>query len=114
MYEVTAKNQCGVVSKSINITKSSCQFFLPDAFTPNGDGLNDRFGLKEHGFIRQYKISIYNRWGEVVYQSTDPAARWNGGFKNSAAPQDAYVWMADYTDWMGRKFTRQGTVVLIR
>jgi gliding motility-associated-like protein len=114
VYEVTAKNQCGVATKAITITRSSCLFFLPNAFTPNGDGLNDRFGLKEYGFIRQYKISIYNRWGEIVYQSSDPAGRWNGLLKGKTAPEAVYVWKAEYTDWLGRKLSRQGTVVLIR
>ena len=114
LYQVTAKNECGEVSKSINITVSNCQFYLPDAFTPNGDGLNDAFGLKEYGFIRQYKISVYNRWGEMVYQSINPAGRWSGLFKGKAAPQAVYVWMADYTDWLGRKARKKGTVVLIR
>lgn len=114
VYQVSAKNGCGEISKQITIIKSNCLFFLADVFTPNGDGLNDRFGLKEYGFIRQYAILIYNRWGEVVYQSTNPAGRWNGVYKGKTAPQGVYVWMVAYTDWLGRKISRKGTVILIR
>ena len=114
VYEVVAKNQCGVTRKALTVVLGNCQFFLPNAFTPNGDGLNDKFGLKEFGFIRQYAISIYNRWGEVVYHSADPSQQWNGLLKGRAAPQGAYVWMVNYTDWLNRKFNRKGTFVLIR
>ena len=93
-YYVTLSNgsHC-TISDSIHI-KDYCfptYFYLPNAFTPNGDGLNDVFMIKGES-IYVVKLSIYNRWGELIFETTDPEKGWNG----SGAPMDVYVVYYEY------------------
>ncbi|TXB63110.1 PKD domain-containing protein [Phaeodactylibacter luteus] len=92
-------------------------FFLPNAFTPNDDGLNDVY--KGKGFLRGYsgfELLIWNRWGEVVFSSTDPQEGWDGKFSNSGqpAPQGSYLARLTYTGPRGEPVRIQSTVTLIR
>jgi gliding motility-associated-like protein len=89
-------------------------FFIPNAFTPNGDGLNDIFRPLVFGNIQQYKFAVYNRWGEIVFETTEPNAGWNGGFKGATDKTSLFTWICSYKlDGQDRK-AEKGTVVLIR
>ncbi|MCX6182469.1 MAG: gliding motility-associated C-terminal domain-containing protein [Bacteroidetes bacterium] len=70
-------------------------FYLPNSFSPNGDGLNDVFSIKGES-IYVLKLSIFNRWGELIFETSDPSATWNGVGKNGAAPMDVYVVHFEY------------------
>ena len=63
--------------------------YVPTAFSPNGDGLNDTFGAVGEG-IETYKLTIYNRWGEVVFASHNVDQKWDGAYKGSPVPFGAY------------------------
>jgi gliding motility-associated-like protein len=65
--------------------------YIPSAFTPNGDGLNDTFGVKGEG-IRDFHIMIFNRWGEVLFESTNPNKQWDGKFAGAKVEQGTYVY----------------------
>lgn len=65
--------------------------YIPSAFSPNGDGINDMFGVKGEG-IRDFQILIYNRWGEVIFESTDARKQWDGMFKGNPVEQGTYVY----------------------
>ena len=65
--------------------------YIPSAFTPNGDGLNDTFGVKGEG-IRNYHFYIYNRWGTVIFESTNPKQQWDGKLGGEPAEQGTYVY----------------------
>src|SRR5438874_7649950 len=56
------------------------RLFIPNAFTPNNDGINDYFGVNGEG-LQNFHILIYNRWGQVIFESTNPHATWDGTFK---------------------------------
>jgi len=87
--------------------------FFPNAFTPNGDGLNDVFNFKgKH--ISNYKLYLYNRWGELIFVSEDPDRGWNGTINGQKAAADVYIYKAEFTDEMGVSFTKQGEVLLIK
>lgn len=93
-------------------------FFLPNAFSPNGDGLNDEFegtGFLENGF-RQYEMSIWNRWGEQVFQSTNPEISWNGRRNNigELLPSGVYTYLLAITGPRGSFKTAEGFVTLLR
>lgn len=113
-YVLQLQNICGAVSRSVNIISGSCKFFMPSAFTPNKDGLNDFFGLSSYGHVSKFEFRIYNRWGHLVYESFDPAKRWNGTQKGKDLPTGVYVWMIKYTDRSNHEFSEEGTVTLIR
>lgn len=114
VYTLQVSNACGTVSDAITIVKDECAFFMPDAFTPNGDGLNDQFGLKWHGFVKTFELRIFDRWGQQVFFTNDPARKWDGQSRGKVSPQGVYVWMIRYTDVNGRRDVRKGTVVVIR
>ena len=92
-------------------------FFLPTAFTPNGDSRNDDF--RGVGFVEgmtDFSMSIWNRWGEQVYYSEDPTEGWNGQKKNSGevCPEAVYVYQVSYVAPRGKKEEVKGYVTLIR
>src|SRR6185503_2364146 len=65
--------------------------FIPNAFTPNNDGINDYFSVKGEG-IQNFKLLIYDRWGEVIYKSNNPADHWDGRYQNEPVENGTYVY----------------------
>ena len=63
--------------------------YIPTAFSPNGDGLNDTFGPVGEG-INEFKITVYDRWGEVIFTSHDISTKWDGRHKGSPVPFGSY------------------------
>jgi gliding motility-associated-like protein len=90
-------------------------FFVPDAFTPNGDGINDTFSGKGT-YIREYSMTIFNRWGNIMFQTEDPKVSWNGSKNNEkeAAAEDVYIYTIQIVDCNKKKHFYQGTITLIR
>jgi gliding motility-associated-like protein len=90
-------------------------FQMPNAFTPNGDGMNDVFmPVFEGPIFIEYRLQIFNRWGEVVFDTTDPNQGWNGLNDGKAAPSDVYAYLLVYKLIDETTGTRQGDVSLIR
>lgn len=92
-------------------------YYLPNAFTPNGDGLNDTFlGRGIMDGARGFSMQIYNRWGELVFQTSDPNIGWNGSKMNSGQPLQAgvYTCLVRYIDPRGREVELTGYATLIR
>lgn len=92
-------------------------FFLPNAFTPNDDGLNDVY--KGKGFtngMKSFELNIWNRWGENVFSTDDPLQGWNGRFNNQGqpVPQGVYFSRVTYTPPRGAPVEIKGTVTVIR
>ncbi len=93
-YRVTAyqkgKNQVISTSNEIEITPPVV-YYIPNAFTPNGDGLNDTFGLIGEG-ITEYTIQIFNRWGNLIFESQDTKNQWDGTYHNEKSEIGVYVY----------------------
>lgn len=89
------------------------QVHLPDAFSPDGNNLNDTFRAKGL-FIQEYTLTIYSRWGEIVYQSVSIEEGWDGRYRNEDAPAGKYVYSVRVRDFAGRPYTKEGTVHLVR
>jgi len=87
--------------------------YIPDAFTPDGDGRNDLFRILG-GSIRVMDLRIYNRWGETVFRTQERSRGWDGRQSGKDLPTGTYVYQLSCTLDDGRKLTRKGTVVLIR
>jgi gliding motility-associated-like protein len=85
-------------------------YYIPNAFTPNGDGLNDEFRVT--GLYRNISFSmyIYNRWGELVFTSDDIDKGWNGICGGQYCPADSYVWIINI-GFLGQDIVTQGDVV---
>lgn len=86
---------------------------FPNAFSPNGDGLNDIFNF-ESRYVISVNMKIYNRWGELVYQTTDVDRGWDGTAHGKPAPLGTYIHHTLLTDDMGITFVKSGEIVLIR
>ena len=92
------------------------ELFVPNAFTPNGDGLNEIF-LPEGDGIVNYKLHIYDRWGNLLFSSYDINTGWDGKFQNKGGDilqEDVYVWKIDLTDFKQQGHTVSGHVSLIK
>lgn len=93
--------------------KFEAEIFAPDIFTPNGDNSNDIFIVKGR-FIKDYSITIFSRWGEVVYVGTDITQGWNGFNNFTYAPEGAYTYKIVASDVNNKEFTKTGTITLSR
>ncbi len=113
-YSLTASNQCGSFTDSVNIGLGLCKLFMPSAFTPNGDGLNDIFRVKYPFPVSKFDLAVYNRWGQKVFETINIGAGWDGTLKGITQPSGTYVWIISFTDTQNTKQTLNGTVVLIR
>ncbi len=117
IYAIVAQNACNRATDSVTVYYQDCDctVFLPNAFTPNGDGRNDFFRPVYRCQIGQYKLSIYNRWGEFIFHTTDPKVGWNGLYNGSPAAMNTYVWVLEYVDELNlKKYNKTGTITLIR
>ena len=90
------------------------EIYIATAFTPDGNGLNDELkafpvGIKEFRYFR-----IYNRWGQLVFQTSDPGKGWDGRFNGVRQPTGTFIWMAEATGYNGQLLVRKGTSTLIR
>ena len=92
---------------------NSGNYLMPNAFTPNNDGLNDCFGIYNWGLVTQLEFSIYNRWGQRIFYTTNPANCWNGNF--NAVPQipGVYSYVISANNACG-VIKRNGIVTLVR
>jgi gliding motility-associated-like protein len=88
--------------------------FVPTAFTPNGDGLNDVIRPIAVGIQKINYFSIYNRWGQMVYYTTQNKTGWDGNLKGRPQASAVYVWMLSAIDYLGKPLFLKGTVTLIR
>ncbi|MEX2336820.1 MAG: gliding motility-associated C-terminal domain-containing protein [Fulvivirga sp.] len=101
------------ISNTITVIKP-VYIYYPDAFTPDGNGLNEEFKINGQ-FITTYQLRIYNRWGEMIYISDDMNEGWNGTTANGKQfPHGTYAFIAEMRDMAGREHTRTGTILLLR
>jgi len=101
-----------VYSNFVEITYRS-EVYFPNAFSPNGDGLNDFFTF-EGRFIESGSIKIYSRWGELIFETSQIDQGWDGTINGQEALVGTYVYSAQLIDESGVQFVKTGEVVLIR
>lgn len=93
-YRVTAyqkgKNRIVSVSNEVTTTPTAV-LYIPNAFTPNGDGLNETFGPKGEG-ITEFNMQIFDRWGILIFESNDLTVQWDGYIQQDKAPVGVYVY----------------------
>ena len=87
--------------------------FAPNSFSPNRDGTNEEFLLKGQ-YIREYNLTIYNRWGTVVFETNDIEKGWDGTFNGESVPEGTYSWYVKATDTEGLSYRKNGMISLIR
>lgn len=114
---VLVSNIWGTISNTATVKYNNCTWNLhiPGAFTPDSDGNNDIFKPTYQCLFTDYSLKIFNRFGQLVFNTTSPNAGWDGMFNNQKQPMGAYVWLLQYNDRLSRKSAMQkGTVLLIR
>lgn len=117
IYYLTVDNGNCKATDSLIVTAECSSVYMPSAFTPNGDGINDVF--KAYGMdLKEYYLVIFNRWGEKIFQTQDINIGWDGTYKGNASPLGLYVWELQASDKNGKPLLNEiqsrGTVSLVR
>lgn len=87
--------------------------FVPNAFTPNGDALNNEFTAVTRG-VSSFHMQVFNRWGALLFETNDPSLGWNGSYQGKPCPNDVYVYKLEATDIHGNPRKMTGFVTLQR
>ncbi|MDW8410326.1 MAG: PKD domain-containing protein [Flavobacteriales bacterium] len=116
-YKVTlvATNEYGCQDDTTALVTVSpdVTLYIPNTFTPgNSDGLNDAFSVKGMG-ITQFRISIFDRWGEKIFESFDFHFRWDGRYKGESVPQGTYVYRVEAVDIYNQHHDFHGTINIV-
>lgn len=114
-YRIEARSSDGNFTSLSNLLnfRSEAILLVPDAFTPNGDAYNERFEVKAY-FVKDFKMSVFSRWGEVIYHSDDIAEGWDGNVKTGKAPGGYYLYKIEATTATGETVVKNGSFLLIR
>ena len=99
---------------TVKIFKTNPYVFVPTAFTPNNDGKNDVIRPIAVGILKINYFSIYNRWGQLVFTTTENKKGWDGRIGGAIQNTGVFVWMVSAVDYLGKSIFLKGTVALIR
>jgi gliding motility-associated-like protein len=99
--------------ESESATAEDAPVFIPNAFTPNGDGVNDYFYIPDANLIR-FTFSVSDRWGNQVYYTNLSSFRWDGQSKGRPIPSGVYVFVLDATTAKNVRVRRSGTITVVR
>jgi gliding motility-associated-like protein len=119
MYGIRVQNEACFDSATIIFdVNRERRVYAPNIFSPNGDGTNDIFGLESPDFGRILALNVYDRWGNLVFQTKntlfqDPAG-WDGLYQNQTMPAGVYVWLASIEFVDGQQQFFSGDVTLVR
>jgi gliding motility-associated-like protein len=113
-YWVRITNRCSVAVDSFRVVfvPQDISAIIPNVFTPNGDGTNDRF--ENYTLNRNYRLVVCNRWGRIVYQTRQPLAYWDGQVNGLPAEAGIYFYAITATDCRGNPVTYKGHLSLLR
>ena len=112
-YWVTISNTCGSTTDSINVTIGKCDIGLPTGFSPNGDGKNDVLYIRGLG-IKTVDLRIFNRWGQLVFETTSQNVGWDGTFGGAPQPEEVYAYLLTALMIDGTTKEVKGNVTLLR
>lgn len=115
LYSLSLTNGCGYAIDGIFIKEEICNLYIPSAFTPNRDGINETFRGLFGGKMESFELVVYNRWGQIVFRSKDINKGWDGNFQGQPQPEGFYAWIIRYKPQYepGEKVLK-GTVMLVR
>ncbi len=118
IYYVKIYDGCTSLSDTIHVkTKDcSCTFYMPTAFSPNNDGVNDIFKpFAKCEYFKDYTLIVYNRWGELVFETNDISIGWNGTYKELEQQMDSYMWILKYADVLSNEnVSKKGMLILLK
>lgn len=115
-YQVIIQTDCGELEDAVQVDfeECNCKLNLPTAFSPNMDGKNDVFGVSNFcSDIDNFKLMVFNRWGEKVFESNDQHNFWDGTYKGSLQEIGVYAWVLTYEN-KGQGISRKGAVTFVK
>ena len=117
IYRVVAvRNQNEQITSTSNIVivEKPYAIYAPNAFSPDGDGLNDVFNVTGQGII-DFEMEIFNRWGQMVFKSYTVEDKWDGTFRGKDLPTGTYVYKIKIISYgENQKTVKSGTISLVR
>ena len=115
LFSVEVTDTHGCTNNTTIEVATSCpaSIFVPNVFTPNNDGYNDVFAAHVYD-VKQYSLKIYSRWGQLMFETTNPKSFWDGTYLNKPAVDDVYVYVITYTGGNDVNGTLSGNVTLLR
>jgi gliding motility-associated-like protein len=115
-YSISAWSDAGCEASGIIRIKvyAGPEIYVPNAFSPNGDGHNDVLKVIPVGISQFMYFAVYNRYGQMVFSTTDPSKGWDGTVNGKPQGTGTFVWQAEGKDYMGITIRRKGTVVLVK
>ena len=106
-------NGC-ITNDTVQLSPDGCALMLPNAFSPNGDGLNDIFRVKYPFVVKAFSLVVYSRFGEKMFETSDMAKGWDGTFNGIKQPVGVYVWIVHLTSLNNIEQTTKGIVTLVK
>ena len=118
VFRAGVRNDCATVLDSVRVSYGACAcvVYAPTAFSPNNDGLNDLFLAYGCGDMTITSLAVFDRWGEVIFQTQAPPFQWNGQYQNQVCAPGVYAWRVDYLLKQGDTQTtnrEQGSLMLL-
>jgi gliding motility-associated-like protein len=115
-YTLTAYSPAGCTSTATILVRvfRGPAIYVPSAFTPNGDGVNDVLKITAPGIRTLIYFRIFDRWGKEIFHTSDINATWDGTTSGRPLPPGAYVWMIQAIDLTGETLSQRGTIMLMR
>jgi gliding motility-associated-like protein len=111
---ITTVEGCIVVDTLLVRIFKEKEIYVPKGFTPNGDGSNDLLIPKLVGIEQLIYFKVFDRWGQLMYQTTRAGEGWDGKFKGVKQPMESYTWIAEGRDIDGQIIKRTGATILLR
>jgi gliding motility-associated-like protein len=112
---VEVTNSCGTSRDEILIKDGTCDIIFPTAFTPNNDGKNELFRALGPVNVAEFRLSVYNRWGEKIFETNDYTKGWAGDYKGKLQDAGTYSWYCRFKRIDSiESIVKKGTVTLIK
>jgi gliding motility-associated-like protein len=116
-YTITVTNDYGCMRYDSVVIMVGCHddvVFVPNAFSPNNDGQNDIFLVRSHGLRELDYLRVFDRWGNMIFESKNAADGWDGTYKGKPLTPGTYVYYMQATCSNGQSILKQGNITLIR
>ncbi len=115
-YSAQITNPCGTASDAfyLSLVDCECHMYLPTAFTPNGDGLNDELVVITRCPLSDFQLEVYNRWGQQIFMSNDISRGWDGTYQGELAPPGSYPFLIRYVPEGRNARVEKGVVNVLR
>jgi gliding motility-associated-like protein len=115
-YWITIESLCGVYNDSINVSfkDCSCSLYVPNSFTPNNDGVNDNFFINLSCPLEEFDFTIFNRFGEIIFNAKNVSDSWDGTYMGKEVPVDTYAYKLTYKSERTSRVYKYGKINLFK